>query len=77
MTDLTALPDPNTLQFTEWAAVAAEQLASFDVPSPPAREADWPEWAARVCGSTVEGSPLPEPYGFKTWRDWAAAVLAS
>lgn len=74
---LTDLPDPNTLQFSAWASIAAEQLAEYGVPTPPVDEATWTEWAAAVCGSIVEGAPLPEPHGFITWRDWAAAVLAS
>lgn len=75
--DFSALPDPNTVQFTVWANVASEQLASFDAPIPPQDDKTWADWAAQLCGSEVSGATLPEPYGFTDWRSWACAVMGT
>lgn len=70
------LPDPNTLQFVDWAAITAEQLASFGVSSP-TTEADWRTWAFGLLNSGLPGAPVPNPDGFANWQSWASSLIGT
>ena len=71
------LPAPDQLQFTEWASIAAEQLAAYGVPTPSSDEATWQIWAANFVNVTLPGTQVADPYGFSTWQDWAHAVVGT
>lgn len=75
--NLAGLPGPDTLKFHEWAYIAVEQLADFGLPSPPVAEADWAHWASSFNNGGMPGTPVPDPYGFATWQDWAYAVVGT
>lgn len=74
--NLAGLPDPDTLKFQEWAFIAVEQLAEFGLPIPPIEE-EWPSWATSFNNGGMAGCPVPDPYGFATWQDWARAVIGT
>lgn len=74
MTTPFAIPTPYGIEFSQWAAVVSEQLASYGVPSPPSEDL-WKQWASEVAGSSQ--LTVPDPYGFSTWQDWAAALVGT
>ena len=64
------IPQPQGLQFTEWAALVAEQLATFAVPAP-TDEKLWREWVEQLLQEPQLGF-TPLPTGHSTWIDWAS-----
>lgn len=74
--DNSTLPVPYGLKFTEWAAVASEQLAQYGIP-PAGSEADWQQWAGRFCDSGLPGVSAPRPEGFADWQQWASSLIGT
>lgn len=74
MVDL-QLADAYSTPWDLWASDVAEQLASYNVPSP-GTEDSWKTWAASVS-SVPEVAALGciDPAPYSNWRDWAAALL--
>ena len=77
MTISTYFPDPIGLQFVEWGAIVAEQLAPFGV-APPINEDSWRTW---VCAlfyvPELVALNIPQPEGFDDWREWAQQFIGS
>lgn len=69
----TFLADPYGLEFKDWAAMAAEQLAVDGIKAPSA-DVDWRSWAAELQ-LAPDLAILPDPYGFDTWQAWASSVI--
>lgn len=75
MADIVAVfTDPYTTPFERWAADLTEQLASYNPPSP-VDEGSWIVWAEQLCAlPALDELGMPDPRGFSSWRDWAAAL---
>jgi hypothetical protein len=71
------LPSPSGLQFSQWAAVAAEQLASYGVPAPPTDDSLWKEWASFFVDGSIPGTAVPSPHGFNDWQTWASILIGT
>lgn len=64
------IPQPQGLQFTEWGAQVAEQLAAYAIPTP-TDEKSWRDWAEQLLQEPELGF-APFPVGHSTWIDWAS-----
>jgi len=71
------LPQPDQLQFTQWASVAVEQLSDYGLPQPPNDDAMWQTWATNFCNGSMPGTQAPDPQGFSSWADWAHALIGT
>jgi len=66
--------DPRNMTWDYWCALMAELFASNQLGT--VTEDNWRLWADGMqgIGYFVE-SGVPDQRGFKTWQDWAAALV--
>ena len=71
------LPDPSGLEFVQWGAVVAEQLATYGVAMPYNNDS-WKTW---VCAlfyvPELVSMNIPSADHFDDWRDWANQFIGS
>ena len=71
------LPSPEGLKFTEWGALAAEQLAAYGVAAP-YNDESWKTW---VCAlfyvPELAAMNIPEADGFDSWSTWAEQFIGA
>ena len=71
------LPEPYGMEFVEWGAIVAEQLASFGV-SAPYNNDSWKTW---VCAlfyvPELVAMNIPTADGFDDWSEWAKQFIGS
>jgi hypothetical protein len=67
-------PQPDGMDFQPWAALVAEQLATYGVGPPQGN--DWKTWASALFYVPALTS-IPSPEGFNDWRLWADRFLDS
>lgn len=70
-----SIPQPQGLQFVQWGAIVAEQLAGFGIQAP-ANEENWQEWGSSLLHEPQLGL-MPSPLGFNNWHDWASSFKAT
>lgn len=77
ITGATFLPEPAGMQFEQWGAVVAEQLAAYGV-SAPYNSDSWKTW---VCAlfyvPELVAMNIPSAEGFESWEPWAAQFIGS
>jgi hypothetical protein len=62
--------------FQQWAEFMVPTLEIYGVISNPPAESDWQEWASGVVSlDGLVSRAAPMPYGFASWRDWAARLI--
>jgi hypothetical protein len=62
--------------FKLWADFMVPTLQAYGDISVPPEESDWKNWASGVVsldGLVSRAAPLP--YGFASWKDWAARLI--
>lgn len=71
------LPQVEGLDFTQWGALVAEQLAQFGV-SAPYNSDSWKTWVCALfyVPELVEMN-IPSAEGFSTWQEWANQFIGS
>lgn len=71
------IPQSFGLQFVDWGALVAEQMAEYGVAAP-LNETDWKVW---VCAlfyvPEIASLNVPTPEPFATWQEWADMFVDS
>lgn len=71
------VPEPFGLKFSEWGALAAEQLAQYGV-SAPINDDSWKTW---VCAlfyvPELVSMNIPSGDGFEDWSQWAQQFIGA
>jgi len=72
------VPWPQGLTLTRWADELYLARPDWDVLPRMLDEKQWVQWADQVCQSTVlQSANTPRANNFKTWQDWATALIKS
>lgn len=67
----TALPLPSTMTLQDWADQVVFCLDNYGL-FPKLNDANWHDWAACfLLTSSLGNKDVPDPYGFKEWKEWA------
>ncbi len=62
---------PVGLTLRDWADQIVLDLDNYGAFGKLMRDDDWQNWAVQFFNNTTLGRNLPNPYAFKSWRDWA------
>lgn len=71
------IPRPLELKFTEWGALAAEQLVRYGV-AEPLSEDSWKSWVCVLFYiPELDAKNIPSPDLYPRWQDWAEIFVES
>jgi len=72
---LALIYDPRYHDFTSWASLMCEAYAGQQLEIPSNND-EWQAWGAGLKGIDLfANEAAPDPYQFKNWEDWAAALV--